>query len=222
MTTETTTAERSQRFARIYTGALTDTLYGLGHGGQTLPHAIKALVKGQRIAAPAYTVEWAPYLGSGGGDPNHERAWAMLGAIPAGHTIVGVSYIADRAILGDLAMAYLKARGVAGVILDGGARDVSLNEEIGLPTFCAFVTPQDASHGRGEVKAWGHEIRVGEVAVRCGDFVVADADGVVVIPAELVDEVLERAEDLVEREVGYREALLAGRSPASIFGETHE
>lgn len=143
----------------------------------------------------------------------------MLGSVPPGHVLVGVSNIAERAVLGDLAMAYLKARGCAGVILDGGARDVDLNEAIGLPTFCRFTTPQDASHGRGDVREWGHDIHIGEVRIRPGDFVVADADGVVVIPDELVDDVLERAEALVDRETEIREALLAGRSPQTIFSE---
>jgi regulator of RNase E activity RraA len=203
-------AARSERFRDIYTGAIADVLYELGHGAQTLPHAIKPVVKGDRIAAPAFTVEWAPYLGSDG-DAHGERAWDMLAAVPPGYVAVAATHIPERAVLGDLAMAYLRARGCAGVIVDGGCRDIRFNEEIGLPTFCAFMTPQDASHGRGEVKAWGHEIGIGEVRVRMDDFVVADADGVVVIPRDLVDEVLRRAEELVGKEAA---------SPRSLFAET--
>ncbi len=211
-------AARSERFRGIYTGAIADVLYELGHGAQTLPHAIKPVVKGDRIAAPAFTVEWVPYVG-GDGDAHGERAWEMLAAVPPGYVAVAATHIPERAVLGDLAMAYLRARGCAGVIVDGGCRDIQFNEAIGLPTFCAFMTPQDASHGRGEVKAWGHEIGIGEVRVRVDDFVVADADGVVVIPRDLVDDVLERAEALVGREAQIREALLAGASPQSLFAE---
>jgi regulator of RNase E activity RraA len=212
-------AERSERFRGIYTGAIADVLYELGHGAQTLPHAIKPIVKGHRIAAPAFTVEWVPYVG-GDGDPHGERAWDMLAAVPPGYVAVAATHIVERAVLGDLAMAYLRARGCAGVIVDGGCRDIQFNEEIGLPTFCAFMTPQDASHGRGTVKAWGHEIGIGEVRIRADDFVVADADGVIVIPHDLVDEVLQRAEALVGQETQIREALLAGASPQDLFGGT--
>lgn len=204
-------------FSDIYTGAITDVLFELGHGAQTLPHRIKALVGGQRMDGPAFTVEWAPYLARTAGEGHGERAWEMLSAVPAGSVLVAVSNIPERAVLGDLAMAYLLAHGCAGVVIDGGCRDVALNETIGLPTFCAFTTPQDASHGRGEVSRWGHEIAIGEVHVRTGDFVVADADGVVVIPEPLVDDVRGRASELVHRETRIRSALLAGESPSALF-----
>ncbi len=206
------TRELSRRFAAIYTGALTDVLYGLGRGAQTLPHAIKPLVTGDRISAPAFTAEWAPYLSG-----EMDRSWEMIMAVPSGHALVVDTHIPERAVLGDLALAYLKLHGCEGLVVDGGCRDVDIGTAVGLPRFCAFTTPQDASHGRGEVRAWGHEIRIGEVTVRTGDMIVADRDGVVVIPIEIAEEVLVRAEALVADETRIREALLAGASPADLF-----
>ena len=204
--------EMRERFGKIYTGALTDILFGLGHGAQTLPHAIKPLVEGDRISAPAFTVEWAPYL-SGARD----RSWEMLKAIPAGYALIAATNITERAVLGDLAVAFLKRQGCEGLVVDGGCRDIDIGTLVGLPRFCAFTTPQDASHGRGEVRAWGHDIRIGEVLIRTGDFIVADRDGVVIIPIEIAGEVLARAEALVADETRIREALLDGASPDDLF-----
>lgn len=206
-------AELCSRFAPIYTGALTDILYEMGYGAQTLPHAIKPAVPGDRIAAPAYTAEWRPYLS---GEPS--KAWEMLKSVPPGHALIAATHIYERASLGDLALAFLKHRGVRGLVLDGGCRDIDIGTQIGMPRFCAFASPQDASHGRGEVRAWGHEITIGEVRIRPGDFIVADTDGVVIIPVEIVEEVLLRAEALVADETRIRDALLAGASPDDLFG----
>ena len=211
-----TFSEMSDRFEKIYTGALTDILFSMGHGSQTLPHGIQPLVKGDRISAPAFTAEWAPYLSGA-----KSRAWEMLKSVPAGHALIAATHIHDRASLGDLALAFLINRGCKGLVLDGGCRDVDIGTGIGMPRFCAFTTPQDASHGRGEVREWGHEIRIGEVRIRTGDFIVADTDGVVIIPIEIAPEVLVRAEALVEDETRIRDALLRGESPDDLFPAEH-
>jgi len=212
MTANLAADELRERFGKIYTGALTDVLYGLGHGAQTLPHAIKPLVEGDRIAAPAFTAEWAPYLSG-----EKDRSWEMLKAVPAGHALIAATHITERAVLGDLALAYLKRHGCEGLVVDGGCRDIDIGTLVGMPRFCAFSTPQDASHGRGEVRAWGQDIRIGEVVIRTGDFIVADRDGVVIVPIEIAEEVLERAEALVADETRIRDALLNGASPDDLF-----
>ena len=84
--------------------------------------------------------------------------------------------------------------------------------DIGLPIFCRFVTPQDMSHGRGAIVGYGRSLTIGGVSVAPDDYIVADSDGAVVVPAALVDEVLERAEALVIKETYFRSALLRGAS----------
>lgn len=210
--TKISTEEIGERFGQIYTGALTDILFEMGYGAQTLPHAIGPVVKGDKISAPAFTAEWVPYLSG-----NKSKAWEMLKAVPSGHALIAATNIPERASLGDLALAFLSTRGCKGLVLDGGCRDIDIGTQIGLPRFCAFATPQDASHGRGEVRAWGHEITIGEVKIRTGDFIVADSDGVVIVPIEIADEVLARAEALVIEETRIRDALLAGVSPDELF-----
>jgi hypothetical protein len=72
---------------------------------------------------------------------------------------------------------------VLGYIVDGGCRDWAFMEELGFPVFCEYFTPVDVV-GKWAATALGESIQIGEVTVRTGDYVLADRDGIVVIPAE--------------------------------------
>jgi 4-hydroxy-4-methyl-2-oxoglutarate aldolase len=200
--------DRAARFSDIYTGALTDVLYEIGVEGRTLPAPIDPLRSGMRLAGPAFTVESRP-------GPIKEEVIdqiEMLQAVPSGHVIVWATNAEDHAVIGDLAIAMLRARGCAGLVIDGGCRDADLVAGLGLPVFCRFVTPQDMSHGRGAIVGWGRLVTIGDTVVAPGDYVVADGDGVVVLPASITSEVLERAEAVVVEEAVIRAALVRGAS----------
>jgi regulator of RNase E activity RraA len=208
MTTGDGHAVLAGRFAATYTGALTDVLHELDLSSRTLPPTIRPLRPGMRLAGPAFTIRAEPEVG-------RNRTFdtiKVLKAVPRGHVVIWETGADDHAVIGDLAVAFLAAQGCAGLVLNGGCRDVDFLAEIGLPVFCRFVTPQDMSHGRGAITACDVTLTVGGVEVAAGDYVVADADGVVVVPRESVHEVLERAEALVRRESIVRAALLRGSS----------
>jgi len=199
----------------VYTAALTDVLDGLGRRHQTLPPGIVPLEPGARVAGPAFTVK---------GRTNHSidpetsirRVLEMLGAVPAGH--VAVYEAGDRtcAHFGELSATSLVARGVAGVVIDGGCRDVDMVRQTGLPVFTRYSTPQDAV-SRWEVLEWGHEIEIEGVAVATGDYVVGDADGVAIVPRDLIEAVFEEAEALVGTENLIREAVRGGMLPLAAY-----
>jgi 4-hydroxy-4-methyl-2-oxoglutarate aldolase len=199
----------------IYTGAVTDVLDELGYPTQTLPPEIGPLAPGMRVAGNAFAVEGRPRPG-GEYEPSIRRILELLGAVPAGHVAVYAANDRTSAHFGELSATSLKARGVAGVVLDGGCRDVDFIVRESFPVFARFVTPQD-SVPRWEVVEWGHEISIGEVRVATGDFVLGDSDGVVVIPAALADEVLSRAATLVGTENEVRDAVRSGMPPLEAF-----
>ena len=203
-----TLEDLSARFAAVYTGALTDVLYEIGVENRTLPPPIAPLRPGMRLAGPAFAIE--ARRGSNEGETLDQIE--VLQAVPRGHAIVWASGADDHAVIGDLAVALLQARGCAGLVIDGGCRDVDLVSGLGLPVFCRFVTPQDMSHGRGSIVASDRPVTIGQTLVTPGDYVVADADGVVVLPAAITDEVLERAEVVVAEETVLRTALVRGAS----------
>ena len=110
---------------------------------------------------------------------------------------------------GEILSCAAKMKGVSGVIIDGAARDVDACEELEFPVFGRGVVPITA-RGRIVQEAFNRPIRIGDVHVRPGDILVGDVNGVVVIPIERIDEVLNEAEKLMEKEESMKKDLLAG------------
>jgi regulator of RNase E activity RraA len=204
----------ANRFGALYTAALTDVLDGLGYLKQTLPADIVPLSAGMRVAGPVFAVEGRTEETDR--ESGIRRILDMLGSIPAHH--VGVYQAGDdtAAHFGELSATALQVRGCAGVVIDGGCRDVDLIKQIGFPVFARYVTPQDAV-GRWNVLEWGHTVEIGGVTVSTGDYLVADADGAAVIPAAVRDQVLVEAEAVVRTETEVRSAVEQGMAPLDAY-----
>ena len=206
------------RFAAIYTAALADILDARGYREQTLPPAIGPLQQGSRLAGPAYTVKGAP--ASNPDNASYDLAirtvLAMLGEVPEGHVAV---YACDQDVsahLGELSVTSLKARGVAGCVLDGGCRDVSLIRDEGFPVFARFVTPEDSTW-RWELEAKQVPVVIGRVRIEPGDWIVGDDDGVVIVPAAIAEDVLVEAETKAATESEIRAAVRDGMPPLEAY-----
>jgi regulator of RNase E activity RraA len=207
-----------ERLAAIYTAALADILDARGHRDQTLPPSIRGLDRGMRVAGPAYTVKGRPAsnLDDAGYDAAIRKVLHMLGEVPEGHVAV---YACDQDVsahLGELSVTSLKARGVAGCVLDGGCRDVRFILDEGFPVFCRYVTPEDSTW-RWELEATQVPVTVGSVSIEPGDWVVGDEDGVVVVPHAKADEVLLEAEQKAATESEIRLAVRDGLLPLEAF-----
>lgn len=114
----------------------------------------------------------------------------------------------DIAVWGELASLSCRMRGVAGVVIDGAARDIDTIMDIGFPLFSRSVVPYAGEpKGHGGI---GMEIVCGGQQVRSGDWIVGDENGVVVVPAEKAVEVANRALDIHERENRIREEIRRG------------
>ena len=100
-------------------------------------------------------------------------------------------------------------RGAVGAICDGYVRDAPQIEALGFPTFARGFSPYDTL-GRAAVSSFGESAACGGVTVRRGDVVVADRDGVVVVPAGVVDEVAGSIASKRKLEEGARRDLIAG------------
>lgn len=204
-----------QRFLEVYTAALADILDARGLHDQTLPPAIRPLRPGMRLAGPAFTVSGRPAR-----PPSYDSALrkvlAMLGEVPSGHVAVYSCGQEVAAHLGELSVASLSARGVAGCVLDGGCRDVRFILEEDFPVFCSHLTPEDSTW-RWELEATQVAIEVGRVRVEPADWVVGDDDGVVVVPAGLAEDVLAEAEEKAATESEIRAAVRGGKSPLEAY-----
>lgn len=212
--------ELIRRFRALPTPTVYDVLDKMGHPNQALSSDIRPLDRGYRMAGPALPVRGtstATYDGKRGS----AMSYGMFRAIRPGDVIVfdtGGHKIGGP--WGANTGSNAKARGAAGIVLDGGTRDARDLVEMEFPTYCRFVTPV-LSHGRFQVEAFHVPVSVsGQVAERVqvvpGDFVLGDDDGVVVVPGPILEEVLEFAEAAEEGEGRIREALEAGEDRESV------
>jgi regulator of RNase E activity RraA len=180
-----------------------------------LPSSIQALTMDQSVAGIAMPVEGEP---TDSQDPEevYVPILQMLGDLRNGDVIVSQPHDNVSAHLGELSCETAKYRGARGAVIDGGARDIDYILKLGFPVFCRYRTPADVM-GRWKLVSYGKEIRIGQVAVRRGDFIVGDKDGVLVIPREITLRVLEKSEEVVNTENLVRKAVLEGVHPVDAY-----
>jgi 4-hydroxy-4-methyl-2-oxoglutarate aldolase len=124
--------------------------------------------------------------------------------------------VPDRGYWGEVLTTGAEAAGLAGLVIDGGVRDVAALAAHGFPVFSSTIALTGATKDqRGTV---GTPVRVGGVVVAQGDWVVGDVDGVTVVPAALLQDVLAAGRDREAKEAGYFTALRAGQTTVGLLG----
>ena len=206
-----------RRFARIYTAAVTDVMDELGLLRQTLPPAIQPLHPDMRVAGYAFPARGRPRR-SGPRDEVIRKFLGMLGDVPRDSVLVIQANDNVAAHFGELSAESLRARGVRGAVVDGSTRDATSITRLRFPTFVRFRTPQD-SLPRWQVTDWAQPVTIGGVRVVLGDIIVADLDGVVVVPRRVAHDVLLRCEKLVGTENKVRAAVRRGLLPLQAYGK---
>jgi 4-hydroxy-4-methyl-2-oxoglutarate aldolase len=204
------------RLARLDTCAVSDALDGLG-----LPGALVGLRPlwpvGRVVAGRVRTLRVGPRKGDG---PTVHLGTPLIAAANPGDVIIidagGRSGVSSWG--GILSAAAVQA-GVRGVVVDGACRDIADSEEFDLPIFGRAVVPVSA---RGRIVQWAMDEPIGlcGVAVRSGAYVIADRSGVVVIPEDAIDSVLELAERIRDREAEMVAAVRAGRSVVDVMHDS--
>jgi len=203
------------RLAHCYTGAVHDALRALGRENIVLPPAIKPIVPQMRLAGPAWTV--AGHVDRTRTRDETLRAWCtLLARAPKDHVIVCQPNTHEIALMGELSAQTLQARGVLGIVIDGGSRDTDLVVAQGFPVFCSFLTPADIVC-RWIPDRFGEPVTIGDVTIANGDYVVGDRDGVVAIPRALAAEVVAATEEVVATESEMRRALIGGMDPVEAY-----
>jgi RraA family protein len=149
----------------------------------TMDPGIKNVVNQERIFAPACTVKVFP------GD-NLMVHKALDIAQPGDVIVVDAGGSSLNGVLGDLISTKAKHRGIVAFVIDGLMRDVDGVKEIEVPVFARGVTPIGPLHrGPGEIN---FSVCCGGIVVRPGDVICGDANGVVVVPQEFLEELLTR------------------------------
>ena len=112
---------------------------------------------------------------------------------------------------GEILSLAAQLKGVSGVVVDGAVRDVDTCETFGFAVHARGTIPSTA-RGRIVQEAWNVPVRLGDAPVRPGDVIVADVNGVVVVPIERLAEVVQAAEEIMAKEQAMLDALRAGES----------
>jgi regulator of RNase E activity RraA len=205
------------RLEALYTGIVHDVLRALGEPTGVLPKEIDPLSGSGKVGGVVFTMEGMP-------DPDisaHEsllRWTEFLSEVPSGSVVLCQPNDHEAAHMGELSAETLQFRGVRGFIVDGGTRDSQFILNMGFPVWCRYTTPSDIV-GRWKVDALGEPIVIGGVSVETGDWVLADEDGVVVIPQRIADVVATEAEVQMATEDKIRAAILHGTSPKDAYLE---
>ena len=206
-----------RRFSRLYTAAVTDVMDEMGLQRQTLPATIQPLSSDMRLAGYAFTARGRAHRGRPSErDQTLRRFLGMIGAVPADSVLVLAANDNVAAHFGELSAEWFRARRVRGAVIDGGTRDAAYLTRLRFPTFVRYRTPQD-SVPRWRVSDWGQPLTIGGVRVALGDLVVADLDGVVVVPRRVAHEVATRCEKLVGTENAVRKAVKRGMTPLAAY-----
>jgi regulator of RNase E activity RraA len=209
------TEEVRRRYEAVDTSNVGDVLDELGLHDQGLsPSFTPYPAAAGKLAGWAFTIrgEMTPYP-LDAGDPAKMEA---CGRLTPGTVSVWSGDGEGICFFGELISIGMKERGCVGALVDGGVRDVDWIGRLGFPVYARYRTPVQ-SIGRWKVTGSGEPVpmpgaTVPQVTVTPGDFVLADADGAIVVPAHVVEQVLERAEELQAREVEIRAELEAGLS----------
>ena len=188
-------------FHKVSTANLSDAMHRAGE--------IKGLLRitqGVKLVGPALTVRTYP------GD------WAKpveaVDRAKKGEVVVIDAGGVGPAVWGELATHSAVEKELAGVVIDGGIRDISEIIKLKFPAYARIITPTAGEpRGFGEI---GIPINVGGVKVFSGDWVIGDEDGVVVVPQKKAVEIANRAMDVLERENRIREEIKAGSSLSSV------
>jgi 4-hydroxy-4-methyl-2-oxoglutarate aldolase len=177
-------------------------------GGMPMPPRIRPVWPGAAVAAPAFPVTCTP------GD--NLAIHVAVTRAPAGAVlVVDVGDVPDRGYWGEVLTTSALARGLTGLVIDGGVRDVAALERLAFPVFSTTVAlPGATKRARGSV---GVTTTVAGVRVGMGDWVVGDVDGVVVVPAVALAETIAAGQSRAAGETEYFAALRQGATTVELL-----
>lgn len=184
------TDEQIKALSGYPTGFIVDAMNGVG----ALPYDIRPLAPGElpdTLCGPVVTASNRP-----------TDLMATLGALTqlqqGDILLVATGHCTACAAIGDRVIGMAKNAGAAGVVTDGLVRDIQGIINVGIPVFCAGVSPNSPhSKGPGSVQS---QVVMGDVVINAGDILISDRDGAVIVPLEQVDAVVKRLPAIAELE----------------------
>jgi 4-hydroxy-4-methyl-2-oxoglutarate aldolase len=218
----TSSSSIEQRLGRLDSCAVSDALDRIGAPGAV--SGITSLGVRRRICGPVCTVklgERSAGGAAGGGPTRHLGTTAIASSLPGTVIVVEQRTGVEAAGWGGILTRGAAMAGLAGVIVEGWARDLDEAIELSFPVYARAATTRTA-RGRIVEVSTGVDIVVGEVQVRSGDWVIADASGIVFVPRNDIETVVGHAEEIMVRESAMADAVLSGMPITEVMGATYE
>lgn len=188
----------------------TATLHEAGGRIGVLPSAIKPVAPTFRVCGPAVTVH----------SPGGDNLWlhrALYVAQPGDVLVVHVSGDYEFGYWGEIMSCAAKARGLAGLVIDGCVRDGGILAEFGLPVFARGLCMRGTGKDYG-ARGWvNFPVLFGDLTVNAGDLIVGDTDGVVAIPRERAEQVVSAAEQRDAKEAAILDRIRAGERTLEVY-----
>lgn len=212
-----------RRLHTLPVSAITTALSRLGLNRMVL-HGVQRVAPGERMVAQAYTMRFVasrPDLDNAEtfARPDNLQRRALEECPPGFALVIDARGDVSAACGGDAFAMRLKVRGCAGMVTDGGFRDVEHSAALGFPAFLQrpAATPTWAAHHPADVDV---PISCGGVPVYPGDVLVGDGDGIVVIPLAVVDTVIDEGTKIVHYDEFVDEKLAEGRPMVGLYPAT--
>jgi regulator of RNase E activity RraA len=222
---QTWVAQTAERFRALYSAVVYDIMDEQGLPNQCVDLGIGPLSRSMQVAGPAYTVMAGPDVRTKDEIPVNPKL-ADFGVFdlmyPGCVVVVGAAGERQSGIWGELMSNASRARGATGIVIDGGIRDARLVREIdGLGVFARYSSPIESLH-RSRI----HDLEVpisvtgtltSQIRIEPGDWIFGDEDGVLVIPADQLDEVLAKSEEAKQIEDKVRADVVAGVPVSQVY-----
>jgi regulator of RNase E activity RraA len=205
----------TERLSRCYTGVVHDIMRDDGHKNFTLPSSIRPSKNKYILAGQIFTMEGIVDQTL----DHHETllAWTgFLSKAPNNKVVICQPNNHEVALMGELSAETLQLKGVRGYIVDGGARDLDFILKIDFPLWSSFYTPRDVV-GFWKPTDFEKTIKIGDTVINNNDYVLADIDGVVIIPQNNIEDILNRSEKLINTENLVRKSIKEGMDPQEAY-----
>jgi regulator of RNase E activity RraA len=212
-----------KRYSNLYSGAVYDVMDEMGLPFQALAPDLKPVRADMVLAGPAFTMKGIPDS-VGKPELREKRINMFTDMRKQGVPLIDVrdcSSDTQVAHYGEMNATVGKSVGVVGAVVDGGCRDTKFLLDDDFPIFCRYQSPVEA-YKRWSYYEWLEPIALrgalsAVVQVRPGDFMFGDLDGVVVVPKDLVLDVLVKTEELVALEDEVRLEFSNGADPVEVY-----
>jgi regulator of RNase E activity RraA len=203
----------------LFASVLSDCLDTVGLMDRALPSRIRPLDEASVMVGRARTAQFMEVERHEGTTNPYELEIALIDSLaPDEIPVFACSNPARIAPWGELLSTAAQVRGAAGALMDGAVRDIKAIRQMGFPVFHGGIGPLDTK-GRGRVMALDVLVRCAGVPVESGDLVFGDADGVVVVPRAVEEQVLTLAFEKIRGEKRTLDDLRAGEKLADVFAK---